>query len=193
MRTHPYSIGMKAKAIYLLLIVGLLSSCKKETQTVDIEKRYTIEVPVSLTKTNNLNEEASLQYQDTFNDFFLIVIDEPKTAFTKALEQNSLDTTYKNDLEGYSKFITDGMDPSISIKKLPDFEDTTINGLKARLLSFEGIAAGNKVYWKLAFLEGNTTYYQVMVWTHADNRKKSEKKMVAIIDSFKETDKSKTR
>lgn len=193
MTTHSYSNGMKAKAIYLLLAVSLLSSCKKETQTIAIEGRYTIEVPVSLTKTKSLNEEASLQYQDNLNDLYLIVIDEPKTTFTKALEKNSLETAYKHDLEGYSKLITDGMESSITIKKFPDFEETTINGLKARLLSFEGLSSGYKVYWKLAFIEGNDTYYQIMVWTQADKRKKFEKEMTAIIDSFKETDKSTKR
>lgn len=186
MSTHPYTNSMKAKAIYLLLVVGLLSSCKKETQTINVKERYTIELPTSLTKTNDIKEAASLQYQDTFNDLYVIVIDEPKTVFAKALEQTSLNTTYKHDLEGYSKLITDGMESSISLKKLPAFEETTINGLKARLLSFEGIAAGYKVYWKLAFIEGNDTYYQIMVWTNADKRKKSEKKMEAIINSFKE-------
>lgn len=186
MTTHPYTNSMKAKALYLLLAVSLLISCKKERQTIDIKGQYTIEIPASLSKTNDLNEEASLQYQDNFNDFYTIVIDEPKTEFTKALKQNSLEGAYKNDLVGYSKLITDGMDPSISIKEFPDFEETTINGLKARLVSFEGIAAGNKVYWKLAFIEGSNTYYQVMVWTTADKRKKSEKEMAAIIHSFKE-------
>jgi hypothetical protein len=186
MTTHPYSIGMKAKAIYLLLAVSLLTSCKKETQTVDIEGRYTIELPVTLTKTNSINEEASLQYQDNFNDLYTIVIDEPKATFTKALKQNSLESRYENNLEGYSKLITDGLDSSLSIKEFPDFEETTINGLKARMLSFEGVSAGNKVYWKLAFIEGSNTYYQVMVWTAADKRKKSEKEMAAIIHSFKE-------
>lgn len=190
MTTHPYSIGMKAKAIYLLLAVSLLTSCKKETQTVDIEGRYTIELPVTLTKTNSINEEASLQYQDNFNDLYTIVIDEPKATFTKALKQNALENRYENNLEGYSKLITDGLDSSLSIKEFPDFEETTINGLKTRLLSFEGVSAGNKVYWKLAFIEGSNTYYQVMVWTAADKRKKSEKEMAAIIHSFKEMDKS---
>jgi uncharacterized protein YhfF len=140
----------------------------------------------------DLNEEASLQYQNTIEELYVLVIDEPKTALAMALEQTSLNN-YTNDLEGYSKLITNGMDASISVKKMPDFEDTTINGLKARLLSFEGLSSGNRVYWKLAFIEGNNRYYQIMLWTEADSRKKHEKEMTAIINSFKETDKSKKR
>lgn len=181
------------KTFLLLLLAALLTSCGENLHTVTIENRYTLDLPVDYKKVDDLNEEASLQYQNTVKQLYVIVIDEPKTALASALAENSLDDSYTNDLEGYSKLITNGMDTSISIKKMPDFKDSTINGLKARLLSFEGLSSGNRVYWKLAFIEGNNRYYQIMVWTEADSRKKYEDEMAAIINSFKETDKSKKR
>lgn len=189
----PYSIGTKAKVIYFLLVVSLLTSCKDKMQTVNSDGDYTMELPLSFTKANDLNDGASLQYQNTFKELYVIVIDEPKTELIKALKKNSLETTYSNDLKGYSELIVDGMDASIAVEKLPDFKDTTINGLNARLLSFEGLTSGNRVYWKLAFIEGNNNYHQIMVWTKAENQKKYEKEMAAIINSFKETDKSKKK
>lgn len=189
----PYSIGTKAKVIYFLLVVSLLTSCKDKMQTVNSDGDYTMELPLSFTKVNDLNDEASIQYLNTFKELYVIVIDEPKTELIKALKKNSLETTYSNDLKGYSKLIVDGMDASIAVEKLPDFKDTTINGLNARLLSFEGLSSGNRVYWKLAFIEGNNNYHQVMVWTKAEKQKKYEKEMAAIINSFKETDKSKKK
>lgn len=189
----PYSIGTKAKVIYFLLVVSLLTSCKDKMQTVNSDGDYTMELPLSFTKANDLNDGASLQYQNTFKELYIIVIDEPKTELIKALKKNLLETTYGNDLKGYSELIVDGMDASIAVEKLPDFKDTTINGLNARLLSFEGLTSGNRVYWKLAFIEGNNNYHQIMVWTKAENQKKYEKEMAAIINSFKETDKSKKK
>lgn len=189
----PYSIGTKAKVIYFLLVVSLLTSCKDKMQTVNSDGDYTMELPLSFTKANDLNDGASLQYQNTFKELYVIVIDEPKTELIKALKKNLLETTYGNDLKGYSELIVDGMDASIAVEKLPDFKDTTINGLNAKLLSFEGLTSGNRVYWKLAFIEGNNNYHQVMVWTKAENQKKYEKEMTAIINSFKETDKSKKK
>lgn len=188
MITLPYSIRIKAKAIYLLLAVGLLTSCKDEMQTVNSNGKYTIELPASFTKVQDLNDEASVQYQNTFKELYVIIIDEPKTELIKALKKNSLETTYSNDLKGYSSLIVDGMDSSISVEKLPEFEDATINGHNARLLSFEGLSSGNRVYWKLAFIEGDKDYHQIMVWTQAEKQKKYEKEMTAIINSFKETD-----
>lgn len=160
-------------------------------QTVKVDGRYSLELPSDFKKADDINEEASLQYQNTIKNIFVIVIDEPKTALEKALTENSLNDSYTNDLEGYSRLITNGMDASISVKKMPDFKDTSINGFKARLLSFDGLSSGNRVYWKLAFVDGNNRYYQIMVWTSADNQKKYENEMASIINSFKETDKSK--
>jgi hypothetical protein len=187
-------MAMKAKAIILLLAATLLAACSGEsTQTVKVDGRYAIDLPSFLTETTDLNAEASLQYQNTFKEFYVIVIDEPKTELIKALDINSMYDRYTADLKGYSELVTDGMDSSIATDSLPAFEETTINGSKARLLSFEGLSSGYKVYWKLAFIEGNNRYYQVMTWTLAESRTKYEDEMLAIINSFKETDKSKKR
>lgn len=178
-------------ALFLILTTALLVSCNNDTQTVKVEDKYSIELPEYLDKTSDLNKEASLQYQNMVKELYVIVIDEPKSALAVALEENSLTETYSSDLNGYSKLITDGMDASIKIKKKPEFTDTTINGYKARLLSFEGVNQGYRVYWKLAFIEGNDHYYQIMAWTKAESKGKYEKEMTEIINSFKETDKSK--
>jgi len=190
MKTLPYYYN-KVQATLLVLTLLLLVSCKGKVQTVNIDNRYSLNVPNDFKQVKDLNEEASLQYQNTLKELYLIVIDEPKSAFTKAVKENNLQDTYSNTLKGYSQLITDGMDSSIAVKKMPDFQEKIIAGLKARELSFDGLSSGNHVYWKLAFIEGNNTYYQIMVWTLADNHKKHEKEMQAIINSFKETDKSK--
>jgi len=183
------------KTLLFFFSASLLLSCgrEKELQTVNIKNRYTMELPASYKKVKDLNEEASLQYQNVLKEMYVIVIDEDKQVLAKALENNSLYDTYSNDLNGYSRLITDGMDASISVKKMPAFEETTINGIKARILSFDGLSSGYHVYWKLAFIEGNNRFYQIMVWTDFKNHDKSEKEMADIINSFKETDKSKSR
>ena len=181
------------KAFLIFFTASLLTSCGEEVHTVAVKDLYTVEMPESFKKVTDLNAEASLQYQNNIKGIYAIVIDEPKEALEVALEQNSLHDKYNNDLKGYSQLITDGMDSSISVKKMPDFEDATINGLKARVLSFEGLSSGYAVYWKLAFIEGNNRYYQIMVWTEAKSSNKYEEQMAAIINSFKETDKSKKR
>lgn len=174
-----------------VLIVFLCSatfvSCDQKTKTITIEGNYELDVPVKYAEVNDLNPEASLQYQNSRKNIFVIVIDETKETVATALTKNNLTDRYDNSLKGYSELITDGMDNTIAIKDKPEFNDIIIDNLKARELSFEGIASGNHVYWKLAFIEGKKRFYQVMVWTEAAEQKKHEREMQAIINSFRET------
>jgi len=182
--------GSKLKILLLLFTLLLLTSCgDKDFQTIHVEHRYKLDVPANFKKVKDLNKEASLQYQNALDELYVIVIDEPKDVLAQAINDNGLQDRYTDDLKGYSKLITDGMESSIAVQKMPPFKELTIGGDKARELSFEGISSGTGVYWKLAFIEGRDHYYQIMVWTLAESRKKHEKKMNTIVNSFIETDK----
>jgi hypothetical protein len=182
---------MKTRLIAVLLFFFVVSCGGESSQTINIEGRYRLTLPEWMTVTKDLNEDASLQYQSTAKEFYAIVIDEPKANLQKVLAENNLSDDYSSNLKGYSQFIIDGMDRSISVDKIPPFAETSIQGLPARELSFEGLSSGYKVYWKLAFIEGKDHYYQVMVWTLAQNQKKYEKEMNTIVKSFTETNKGK--
>ena len=69
------------KKIYFLFITLVLLSCSKEEEFKKIEvKNYALQLPSYLSKTNDLNEDASLQYQNPFRELYIIVIDESKTS-----------------------------------------------------------------------------------------------------------------
>lgn len=187
-------ISMNLKIIVIALVALCLAGCGKgatEFETVRVKGMYSLDLPDFLTKTDNLNDEASLQYQNPFREFYAIVIDEPKTELIKALEVNSLYDYYSADLEGYSQLLLDGIENAAEMNDIPEFTDTKINGLKARTIGLEGVTDGISIYWKIAYIEGNNNYYQVLAWTLSEKRETHEKDMEAIINSFKETDKSK--
>lgn len=181
------------RLLLLLIVASVMFSCGYDTKTINVDGRYSVDVPQTFKKVKDLNDAASLQCEDAVRKLYTIVIDEPKDALSTSLQNASLYDKYTDDLNGYSQLIIDGLDASVSVKEMPPFEEATINGLKARILSFEGVSSGTPIYWKLAFIEGNTRYYQVMVWTEAGRRGKQEAKMAAIINSFKDTDKTKRR
>ncbi|WP_123924601.1 hypothetical protein [Flavobacterium sp. WLB] len=83
------------KKIISLLFLVALSSCdqnhsneKFEKKTV--ENKYSLSVPESLGVTTELNDQASLQLQNQFDEFYVIVIDELKSDFLNAIENNLL-------------------------------------------------------------------------------------------------------
>lgn len=183
---------MKTKILLFISLAWLVVSCGEEgTQTIKIGGLYAIDVPASMDKTTELNEQASLQYQNTIDELYIIVIDESKSQLDLALEQNSLYDQYTSDLDGYSRLITDNMKSALSSNdSIPQPKTMKINGLEAKLFSFEGTTSGVDIFWELAFVEGNNRYYQIMAWTLAEDRDEHDAKMMAMLNSFRETDKS---
>lgn len=61
-----------------------------------------------------------------------------------------------------------------------------INGNKALVAEITGVLNGIDVFYKLAVIETNKKFYQVLTWTRADRKEKYEKDLVKIIESVKE-------
>ena len=179
---------MHYRLLFFITVFIAVSCDNTTTQTIKKGGRYQVVLPSYLEEALDLNDDASLQYQDISREFYVIVIDEPKEQLDKSIYDNGLENTYPDDLTGYSQLVTDGMDASVKPDVMPPFRNDTINHLPARQLDFTGRVENNKIYWKLAFLQGKNRYYQIMVWTLAANKEKYDAEMQAIINSFKETD-----
>lgn len=180
---------MKKSYLPLFLIFTfLLSSCSSQEgeQTINVEKRYSLEIPSFLSEVDNLHDEASLQYQNLFNEFYVIVIDESKEAFHNVLEENELNDTYSSDVDGYTKIVLDALVSSVVDVIQTDLIETNVNGMPARLTTIEGIVEDIPVFYAYGVYEGKDTYYQVITWTLSEKQSKYESKMDAILKSLKE-------
>jgi len=98
---------------------------------------------------------------------------------------------YEKNLNGYSEILADDIAKSSGVETTPKMLQTTINNLKARILEFDGTVDNVNIHWKIAYLEGKNRYYQVLTWTIPDKTEDNGEAMMAILKSFKETDKSK--
>src|ERR1700757_5159428 len=61
-----------------------------------------------------------------------------------------------------------------------------INGNKALVADVSGNIEQNNVYYKMALVESPYEFYQIIIWTKAENREKIEPDMIKMIESFKE-------
>lgn len=151
-----------------------------------MNNRYSIELPKFLNKTNNLNDDASLQYQHIWKELYVIVIDELKREFSDMLNSYSLNSTYSNNVDSYFSLV------ETSIKELGrDYVkhstiDTRINNLPAIITSFDINIDGDDTSWILGVFEGHNTYYQLVICTSNDKRLKYHDLSKKIINSFKE-------
>ncbi len=168
------------KALFLLFFTSLFS-CNQETTfaEVNINNRYTISMPAYMKPCNDIQKDASLQYQNLEKDVYVIVIDEKKVLMQDYDFNFNLDAYFNNiSSRGFAENIKDG--------KLSVPGRQEINGNKALIADITGKLEENNVFYKFAVIETPYEFYQILSWTRADNREKLEKDMVKMIESFKE-------
>jgi hypothetical protein len=176
------------KITLLILAVTYFASCSesKKNQTIVVGSTYSIELPDFMTKSYDLNEEASLQYQNTIRELYAIIIDEQIEDLNYVLEEYGLTDLYSNDLNGYVDLLLEDFLNSVNAEDVSEVQDLKLNGLKAKIIDFNGEVDETKVYYNVAFIEGKERYYQIIVWTLSDRKAKHKEIMKNIVNSFKE-------
>ena len=172
-------------SIFILLII---SSCAPDNseQTITIEKRYSLTMPTFLSKGSDLHDEASLQYQNIFKEFYVVVIDEPKAAFDQSIGEYELAGGYQGNLETYAKIVFNNLVEGLLNSYQTDIIDTNVNGTIAKLTTIEGRMEDIPIYYAFGAYEGKNTYYQIIAWTLAESKEKYKDNMQQILNSFKE-------
>ncbi len=153
---------------------------------------YKISIPKHMTVSTELNDDASLQYQDIYKELYVIVIDEPKTDFIKTFSDPELNE-YNDKLtpeKNYRMVQMKSMKEKMTMKNEPGIKKQTINGLDAEVVDFTGTVEGveSDIYYKLAFVEGTKNLYMIMTWTLDSDKNKNSEEMDQMIQSFKLSD-----
>ena len=174
-----------SNGLILLLFVSACSSGSK-TNKITIADKYSVELPEHLTETKDLNDEASLQYQNVLREFYTIVIDENKQELYDVIDESEALSDYTKNLNGFCKLVIDGMVLNAGMENQTIEKDQVINGLPAQILSTTLGVDGYEVFYKIAMIEGKNDFYQVMTWTLASNEETNKGEMEAILRSFSE-------
>ncbi|WP_026704698.1 hypothetical protein [Flavobacterium soli] len=167
----------KLFALEFIMILFISCNSKTEYQTIKIKNKYSVELPDFLSEVTTLNEGASLQYQNPLREFYVIVLEEPKSEFP---DQKSVN------LETYKAILRDGLQSNLTNPKFYQDRDTVINGLKAKLFSLSDTSDNIAIYYQFAYLESKNNFYQVLTWTLENRKEQFSKDMTKIIASFKE-------
>lgn len=174
---------LSALPVFLILVA---CGPQKGNETVVINDLYSMEIPNALNPTTDLNEDASLQYQNVFKELYVIVIDETASEFKDALVENGIDSLYTNDLYGYSDLLMTGVNMELGNGRSPEFVDKNINGLEARVVDLDAVYDGLDIFYKFAFFQGKEHYYQIMTWCLAERKYVHQQDMDDMINSFRE-------
>ncbi|MBC8047124.1 MAG: hypothetical protein H7Y00_10040 [Fimbriimonadaceae bacterium] len=177
--------------LFTLAMVFALSGCKQlteQTSDISINNQYRISIPASLNKMDDLNEEASLQYGNGLQEFYIIVIDETKQSWKEAVDQYGaiIDSTLTNSFESYRNYLMGGFKENVVNSNFKNTTPITINNMNGYLYEVEGKVSGSDIYFYYTFIEGKEHFYQLMSWTMKDRKDKYKEQMVAMTNSFAE-------
>lgn len=155
---------------------------------VNVNNEYGVLLPKYLSKATNLNEDASLQYQNIFKETYVIIIDEPKDGFITSFKELELYDESLTPLENYSNFQNKSL--SEATKEViydSGFTDKTINSLPARTKKLQAKVSGIDFeisYWN-TYIESDSKMYTMMCWTLSERQKKYDDTFTKVINSFK--------
>lgn len=195
---------MKIKSTFLLFVSTLsIFSCidfsdniKKEPlsdtdfKSVIINEEYEVRLPKYMKEAQNLNYEASLQYQNLFKETYFVVIDEPSQDFIDVFkdlgEYNESKSVVKNYKDVQMQYFKESLTEYEFLKE----KSLEINGLESEMVYFNG-KIEDVIYpinYCLTFIEGNDKVYMLMAWTLKDRKEKYRATFEKIIKSFKLVD-----
>ncbi len=166
---------MKTTAYLLLLtLFFFFASCSKtKWSDVTVNNKYAIQLP-SYLEPGNFTKDASLQYQNSAKEFYLIMIDEDKAQFVKYGLEYDLATYFK---VASAKYDTAGLVTPTLLKLGSD---------SARTADFKGDINGNEVLFKIVAIETKTNFYKLIIWMMARDKDSNAPDVDRIIHSFHE-------
>lgn len=176
------------KLCLLFSFAIVLISCKvaDSTKTINVKNLYSVAVPSHMSKTTNLNDEASFQYQNIWKELYALVIDESIEEFGEAISFSEEWMNKNNDLATYTEIVFNNIQAAAMIEEEVGFTDEIIHGLPAKTIQFNATIDGLDLFYGMGVIEGKENYYQVYTWTLEHKAGELQQKMREIILSFQE-------
>jgi hypothetical protein len=160
---------------------------KEDVKIVKINNEYEMSVPDYMKEAKELNDEASLQYQNLFKETYVVIIDEYKDTILERLkeigEYNADSSAIKNYRDTQLSLIGEranikGPTPAVAMK---------INGLNAEFVEFRAGVEGvpDDIAYFVTFIESKEKFYMVMAWTLYERRDKYRDDFLNMFNSFR--------
>lgn len=169
--------------------IAELATPKVEYNTVKIEGLYSMQVPAFMTVTTELQEDASLQYNNPFKEKYITVLDETKEEIMAFMSDYGVYDESKSELENYVdtrlSYLTES---GIMIKNQTKLKSTTINGRKAYSTVIDASVPGisEDIAYFFTYIQGKGNFYMISAWTLLDRKSDYEEEVETMINSFKE-------
>lgn len=140
---------------------------------------YTLDIPEYMTRTYDLNEVATLQYQNTFKEAYVIVIEDSKDELEKA---GIKFITAKEFLENFAKdYLVDAKK-----RKAGPITEFTANGNDHAYMEFTWESDDTDLFMLVTGVETENHFYKIMCWTIKENVDMLKNDFLTISRSLKD-------
>jgi hypothetical protein len=150
----------------LAVIVFLLSSSKATAQvpsfsnvdfvTYQKDSSFSISIPDYLVEVSDLNAQASIQFKNTFNETYLMVVTEEKSE-TGHANMNQLEDHFKSNLLQKGGLLT---------KEI----ECKVNNFQSVQNEVEWMVDGEALAYLITFIDTPQTLYKIYCWTQASHK-----------------------
>ena len=114
--------------VYISLLFGLglfsyvyLNENVEEYKKVEYNNEYSVLIPENLSKTDRLNDLTTFQFENKSEDFYIIILEQPKLIFYEAIDIGKFNVS-KN-IEGYKKVVENHFKLETNLKDFKLFDD----------------------------------------------------------------------
>jgi len=158
---------------------------------VRINNEYSIELPSFMEVSDDLNDDASLQYQNIFKEVYVIVIDENKEEFKEVfIDLGDYDDSVSM-VKNYKDIQLSFLKEAVEVNSVTELESSIINGLPFEIVEVDGKSEEVEVVYNIAYVDGKDKVYMIMAWTEKRRNEKNKALFQKIIKSFKVSNRSK--
>jgi hypothetical protein len=160
-----------------------------EYDVVEIEGLYSMKVPKFMTVTTQLQEDASLQYNNPFKEKYVTVLDEKNDEIMVFMTDYGVYDDSKSKLENYVdtrlSYLTES---GISVINQTDLKSEMINGRKAYSTMIDATVSdiAQDITYYFTYVEGRENYYMISAWTLMDRKDSYTDEVKEMASSFKE-------
>ncbi|MFD0860888.1 hypothetical protein ACFQ1M_01600 [Sungkyunkwania multivorans] len=149
-------------------------SYKEDFRLAKVEDRYQMYLPKFMKSTNDLNEDASLQFKNELKETYTILIDETNEEAKAALQMLG---SYKDSismLENYIDFQKENLTQDVEVISLKEPLRKRIDGMPA--MTFETTIAFEEIIYPVSYhvtvVEAKESLFMIMSWTLKSRKKK---------------------
>jgi hypothetical protein len=158
-----------------------------DTRKVTVNDQYTMMIGKHMKEDKTLNDDASLQYADTEEELYIIVIDEVSKDFTNAFRGEKGWDNNMTVAENYRRIQMASMKKKMKMKGKPVITKTRAGSASMEIVDFTAKVSGieSLIFYKVGFMEAGDHLYMIMSWTLADMKTRHNREMEEMIASIR--------